>query len=347
MRVLKVLGTGVEGGAETFFTHMALALQRAGVETHAAIGPNPGRAAMLRGGGVETIELPFRKILDFKTRRELKREIKRFQPDVVLTYMNRASKMCPTGDFVRLARLGGYYKLKNYRNCDHLIAITQDLKDYLVREGWPEERVHFLPNFSAVEHALPIDRAELDTPEDATVLLSLGRLHHAKAIDILLKAMTIESRPYVWLAGDGPLRAELEAMARDLGVADRVRFLGWRTDRGALLAAADICVFPSRYEPFGSVTLEAWGTKTPLIAAASAGPAATVTPDEDALLVPIDDAEALAGAMTRMIDEPGLAERLVEAGWKRYQEDYTEEACVKRYVALFERLIAERKGIGA
>jgi glycosyltransferase involved in cell wall biosynthesis len=99
-------------------------------------------------------------------------------------------------------------------------------------------------------------------------------------------------------------------------------------------------VFPSRYEPFGTVTLEAWGHRRPLIAAASAGPAEIVRDGADALLVPIDDAPALAAAITRVIDEPGLGPRLVEAGWQRYQADFTEAACVKRYINMFQSLLA-------
>ena len=187
-------------------------------------------------------------------------------------------------------------------------------------------------------------RDRLDTPVDAPLLLALGRLHRVKAIDVLLQALTLETRPYLWIAGDGPLRADLQTLARKLGVAERVRFLGWRDDRAALFAAADICVFPSRYEPHGTVTLEAWGHRTPLVAAASAGPAAYVRDGEDGLLVPTDDASALAVAIGRVIDEPGLADRLVEGGWRRYQADYTEETCVASYLQMFDRLLAERAG---
>ena len=69
------------------------------------------------------------------------------------------------------------------------------------------------------------------------------------------------------------MRAELETLAQQTGVAERIRFLGWRTDRGALLRAADICLLPSNYEPFGTVILDAWSTRTAFIACDSARPA--------------------------------------------------------------------------
>jgi len=348
LRVMQVMAGAREGGAETFFVSLALALHRAGLDQLVVIRRNLGRAMTLRQGGVEAVELPFGRWFDFHTVPTLRRQAKIYQPHVVMTWMNRASGMFPRGDFLRLARLGGFYDLKYYRRCDHLIGITPGLVEHVVDRGWPPARAHYLPNFAAigagVGEAAPQPRERLDTPADVPLLLALGRLHDAKAIDVLLEALTLETRAYLWMAGDGPLRAELQDLARKLGVAERVRFLGWRDDRDALFGAADICVFPSRYEPHGTVTMEAWGHRTPLVAAASAGPAAYVRDGEDGLLAPVDDAPALAAAISRVIDEPGLAAHLVEGGWRRYQAEYTEEACVTGYLDLFQRLLAERAG---
>ncbi len=342
LRVMQVMAGARQGGAETFFVSLVLALHRAGLDQLVVLRRNLARAVALSGGGVEPVELPFGRWTDFSTVPVLRHEVKIYRPDIVLTWMNRASAMFPRGDFLRLARLGGYYKLKNYRKCDHLLCITPDLVEHTVRRGWPRERAHYMPNFAAVGDAPPVARDRLDTPKDAPVLLALGRLHKAKAIDVLLEALAIEKRPYLWIAGDGPLRAELERLADRLGVAGRVRFLGWREDRDALFAAADICVFPSRYEPHGTVTMEAWGSRRPLVAAASAGPAAFVNDGEDGLLVPTEDAPALARAIGRVIDEPDLAKRLVKAGRARYQAEFTEAACVERYLDLFQTLLAGR-----
>jgi glycosyltransferase involved in cell wall biosynthesis len=344
LRVMQVMAGAREGGAETFFVSLVLALYRAGLDQLVVIRRNPARSMALRQGGVEPVELPFGRWFDFRTVPVLRRQAKNYRPHVVLTWMNRASAMFPPGDFLRMARLGGFYDVKHYRRCDHLIGITPGIVDHVVGQGWPAARAHYLPNFAAVGAAATVAREELDTPAEAPLLLALGRLHQAKAIDVLLQALTLETRPYLWMAGEGPLRAELEALARKLGVAERVRFLGWRNDRDALFGAADICVFPSRYEPHGTVTMEAWSHRTPLVAAASAGPAAYLRDGEDGLLVPTDDAPALAAAIGRVIDEPGLAARLVEGGWQRHQAEYTEEACVERYLELFQTLLAARAG---
>ena len=343
MRVLQAMAGARPGGAETFFVSLVLALHRIGLDQRVVIRENAACAPRLRAGGIAPVELPFGRWTDFTTARALENEVGAYKPDVVLTWMNRASAVFPSGGFLRLARLGGYYDIKNYRRCDHLICNTPDIVDHMVAQGWPRERAHYLPNFAAVADAPPVPRAGLDTPDDAVVLLALGRLHQAKAYDVLLAALTRETRPILWLAGEGVLKDELRDMAQSLGVADRVRFLGWRDDREALLGAADICVVPSRVEPFGNVIPEAWACRRPVVTAASTGPAALVRDQDDALLVPIDDAPALAAAIGRLIDEPDLGARLAAAGRRRYEAEFTEAACVERYLRLFGGLLEEHR----
>jgi glycosyltransferase involved in cell wall biosynthesis len=143
---------------------------------------------------------------------------------------------------------------------------------------------------------------------------------------------------YLWIAGDGPLEADLKAQAAKLGIADRVRFLGWRTDRSALLAACDVVAFPSRYEPFGQVTIEAWAANKPLVTADAAGPAATVTNEVDALLVPKDHPDALRDALRRVIEDADLVKKLVENGARAYQAHFTKTAFVRASMALYEKI---------
>src|SRR6185312_12271645 len=146
-RVLQAIAGAAHGGAETFFTRLAMALQRAGEPQRVLIRRNPGRAQCLRSAGVALGELTFGGMFDLTTRLAFGREIAAWRPDIVLTWMSRATRLCPRGDFVHVARLGGYYDLKYYRRCDHLVCNTRAIGDYAVAEGWPRERVEFLPNF--------------------------------------------------------------------------------------------------------------------------------------------------------------------------------------------------------
>ena len=348
MRLMQMLAGAPQGGAETFFVSLAAAFERARREGRADVSQlalirrNEARARSLRDAGVETLELPFRGWFDISTGPRVSGQVEAFRPDVVLAYMNRAASWMPSGAFLKLARLGGYYDVKYYRRCDHLLCITEDIRRHTIAQGWPAEQAHTMPNFAAVDDHPAQPRAELDTPADVPLLLVPSRLHQAKGIDTMLRALQREPRAHLWIAGTGPQRPELESLADELGVSDRVRFLGWRSDRGALYRACDIVVFPSRYEPFGTVSLEAWAYGKPLVAADADGPAGLVRPEEDALLVPRDDAAALAAAVTRLIDGPELAARLVAAGSARYRREFTEEACVQRYLELFRRLLDAR-----
>ena len=103
----------------------------------------------------------------------------------------------------------------------------------MAANGVAKERAHYVPTFPTIEHGPAVDRAALATPAGATVLLALSRLHEKKGLDVLLKALAELPDCLAWIAGDGPLEAELKGLAAKLGVAGRARFLGWRSDRGA------------------------------------------------------------------------------------------------------------------
>ena len=338
MRLLQAMAGARHGGAEAFFVRLAGALAQAGQEQRVLIRRDAERAAALSRAGIAATELPFRGRLDLVTRWRFRRAVAEFRPAIVLTWMNRATQACPRGDFVHVARLGGYYDLKYYRRCDHLIGNTRDIVAYLQRQGWPAERAHYLPNFTARIDAAPAARSALATPSDVTLALALGRLHVNKGFDVLLVALARTQRLHLWLAGEGELRATLERQAAALGIAERVRFLGWRDDIPALLGAADFLVCPSRHEPLGNVVIEAWAAGLPVIAAASEGPRALIADGENGLLVRVDDADALARAMLRLADDQDLRARLAAAGRAAHAAEYSEPRVVGLYRDFFARV---------
>lgn len=327
------------GGAEAFFSRLAIALERSGQVQTVAIRCNADRAATLQAASVTVTELPFGGWLDFTTRPGLKRLIRAFGPDCALTWMNRASAALPSGPFVRIARLGGYYDLKYYRRSDHLIGNTRDIVDYLIRQGWPAARAHYLPNFVDATVAAAMNRAQFDTPEEAPLVLALGRLHQVKGFDVLLHALARLPKAYLWLAGDGPERRRLEAQAQTLGIADRVRFLGWQANTAPLYGAADAVVCASRAEPLGNVVIEAWARHVPVIATLTPGPLSLIEDGKSGLLVPIEDADALASALGRVLSDAAFSESLCAAGWERYQAAFTESAVVRSYRDFFEQVL--------
>ncbi len=242
-----------------------------------------------------------------------------------------------TATFVHVGRLGGYYDLKYYRGCDHLIANTRDIVAYVVRHGWPAERVHYLPNFVTGQTAPPLPRASLATPDDAPLALALGRLHRNKGFDVLIEAVAKVPRLHLWLAGEGDERPVLEGLARTLAVEDRVHFLGWRDDVAALLAACDVLVSSSRHEPLGNVVIEAWAAGVPVVATASEGPRALIRDGENGLIVADRGcrcARRRAGASRRPITI--LRAALAAGGRAAFEAEFTEA----RVVALYREVLA-------
>src|SRR5260370_31462661 len=218
--------------------------------------------------------------------------------------MSRASQLCPEGDFVHVARLGGYYDLKSYRRCDHLIGNTHDLVASFIAQGWPASRAHYLPNFVDAAPAPAAARDGLAPRDGVPLALALGGLHKNKGFDVLLAALAQVPALHLWLAGEGDLRTPLERQAAALGVAGRVRFLGWRDDAPALLAAADFLVCPSRHEPLGNVVIEAWAARRAVVAPSAARPRPLIADGDSGLLAPVEHVASLPPPMPPLTADP-------------------------------------------
>lgn len=351
MKILQVMAGNEHGGAETAFVDMCIAMRDAGMEIEVATRANPVRVPALEQAGIKVHTLPFGGPVDIFTTWKLTRIIRNFSPLIVQTWMSRAAQKTPNWKSVKsdqrylvVPRLGGYYKIKNFKSADYFNTVTPDIKRHLVEGGIPAERILPINNFAETESDVAaLSRASLDTPDDVPVLVSLGRLHSSKAYDILLAALKDLPGVYAWIAGEGPDRAALEKMAKDFGVADRVKFLGWRTDRAALLRAADICVFASRVEPFGTVFAQAWAEKTPVIVSDADGPRQFCRDGEDSLIVPKENAAALRDAISRLLADKGLQQKLIENGYQRYLNEFTKEKSVTAYLEYFIEILKKER----
>jgi L-malate glycosyltransferase len=144
------------------------------------------------------------------------------------------------------------------------------------------------------------------------------------------------------LVGDGPERAALEALARDLGVAERVRFLGTRTDVPALLAISDLLVHPSTEEGFCNAILEAMAAGRPVVATDVGGNREAVVDGETGLLVPSRDARPLAGAIASMLERPDLAKRMGIAARQRVAATFDRSMMVRRYEDVYDGLLSRQ-----
>jgi glycosyltransferase involved in cell wall biosynthesis len=350
MRVIQVMAGGVHGGAESAFEDITLALSEAGIEQAVIVrNNNQERIQKFKDAHIPVYTLPFSGILDVYTPWQIKKIIADFKPQIVQTWMSRATHKTPSPKspktYLKVARLGGYYGLKYYKGTDYFIANTPDIEKYLVKEGVSRGQVKTLYNFAPEEKPQRIiNKSDVNTPQDAPVILSLARYHHAKALDVLIQGLVFLPDVHLWLAGDGPLKDDLMKLAASLEVSDRVHFLGWRTDRAELFAACDMCVFPSRFEPFGNVVVQAWAQRKPLVCSKSQGPLQYVRDGQDALMFDIDDVQAMVTHIKTILNNQGLANSLVSAGYDRYQHEFTKERVVKNYIDYYQEIVA-REGL--
>ncbi|MBV8521990.1 MAG: glycosyltransferase, partial [Acetobacteraceae bacterium] len=207
MKLAHVMAGSRSGGAELFFERLVSALAREGDSVLPVIRRNADRAARLAAAGVPSTELAFGGLMDLFTRPRLRSNLLRHAPRAVVAWMSRAARHTPQGDWVLLGRLGGYYDLRYYRHCDHLVANTRGLVAWIKAQGWPAQRVHYLPNF--VHDAGGAPPAELGVPPGAKKVLALGRLHPNKGFDILVRAMAHLPAVHAVIAGEGPERTRL------------------------------------------------------------------------------------------------------------------------------------------
>ena len=200
------------------------------------------------------------------------------------------------------------------RRAAHVFCPSAYLAELVVSWGIPAARVAVLPNPAPEPPKLP-PRAELRARlgMNGPTLAFAGRLTTPKALEVGLEALA-RTDASLFVAGEGPDAARLERLAGDLGLGSRVRVLGAQ-DRGAVLElfhAADAALLSSRWENFPHSVVESLAVGTPVVATRVGGVPEIVADGENGLLVPADDADALAEAVRRIL-EPATRERLAAA----------------------------------
>ncbi|MFO0865689.1 MAG: glycosyltransferase family 4 protein [Gemmataceae bacterium] len=233
------------------------------------------------------------------------------------------------------------------KQADALIAISRFTEDGYRRLCPDHPRILRIPNGVDYEKfTVPAPRPEGLEPriQPRGYAFFLGRLRKRKAVDVLLDAyarLPAGSLPLV-IAGDGEDRPGLEEQAKQLGLADRVIFLGGvgMPLKAYLYQNALFTTVPSRdWEAFGLVVLESFASSTPVIATTLAGLVDLIRPGETGLTVPPEDAASLSEAMARLSADPAKTIRMGEAA-TRFAADFAWSEVAKRHIELFEMLRA-------
>ncbi|MFC0679126.1 glycosyltransferase [Lysobacter korlensis] len=189
-------------------------------------------------------------------------------------------------------------------------------------------------------------RAELGVPDGRMLCLFVGRLVPQKNLDCLVAALAqLEParRPWVALAGDGPLREHVANLARSLGVAGDVHFLGERSDATRLMQAADFLVLPSHFEGLSNSLLESMAAGCPVIASAVGGTPELIEHGKTGMLFPSDDAPALAARIAELSASAERRAQLSQAARDYVSRTYGIPALVAATTAVYERCM-QRNG---
>jgi glycosyltransferase involved in cell wall biosynthesis len=317
---------------------------------------------MLRRDGVsvEALVVPPRRYL--AERRQVVERCVRAQPSVVHVHGARPDVL--VAGVIRRAGFrvvstvhgftGGDLKNRFYeamqrralRRMDAVVAVSRPLSRELIDHGVPAQRMHVLPNAApndAERMSREEARAALGIAPHERVVGWVGRLTAEKGCDVFVAAMAVIDRADVVasIIGSGQQRDELVRLAGSMDSGPRLRWHGELPAAGRFLGAFDVFVMSSRTEGTPMVLFEAIQAGVPVVTTAVGG-IPDVVSSEEALLVAPDDANALAGAIRRAVDDPAAAERRAVNAAARIRTEFSRQQWVARYSAVYRSALDSR-----
>jgi len=245
-------------------------------------------------------------------------------------------------------RGAGAYVRWLYGQVDAIIAISAAAREGLVSRGVPAARIDLVHSgvdvgrFDGPPGRDEEAREKMGVPRGRAVVAIVAQIHRRKGHDVLLRALARLPRdvaPLCLAAGTGPEGDAMLDLARSLGIASEVRWLGQVEDVRGVLRAADVVAMPSRAEGLGVAAIEALAAARPLVASAVGGLPEIVRDGVEGLLVPPEDVAALASGLARCLADAPLRERMGEAGRARAAA-FSTAAMARGTRQVYERLLA-------
>lgn len=214
-----------------------------------------------------------------------------------------------------------YYPVERFlsRYCDYIVTINKE--DFNRAKTFSCKNVRYIPSVGVDINKIKntsVDKkqkkAEIGIPEDKLLVLSVGEMIDRKNHEVIVRALGKLNDPNIYyaIAGKGPLKEHLEALSEELQIADRVKFLGFRTDVHELYYAADISAFPSKIEGLGLAGIEAMAAGVPLVSSNVHGILDYVIDGKTGYAVPPCDVDGFAEAIKKLADDPALRESMRE-----------------------------------
>ncbi len=344
MHIVHALFTPSLGGLEQSFVNITQALAQSGHRVTAVVrddAPYRGEVEGMAQG--VWCERP-KGFYDIRALWRMRRMLKAAKPDMVLAHAPRAVALmgyAAWGLGIPVCGMLHSYRFSRAKHADRVVVLTEDMRRAIVAEGFDADRVSVIGNMVAVPEG--IAAKGLRTP---LRLGAMGRLSAEKGFaDLLEMAAMLRQRGVDFtlaIAGSGPEEAALKAQAQRLGISAEVIFEGWVRDKDVFFDGIDVLCLPSREESFGIVLLEAMSRGVAVVATAAPGPRSILSDGKDALVVPVGDANAMADAVMRLRQTPGLAEELAGNAFATVRE-YSAERITEKWNALAELTISEAR----
>ena len=357
MKIVHVeTGMHLYGGAQQV-AYLLGGLAQQGVENLLVCPPGATIGQHFAGGPVRVIELPCSGDLDLGFIGRLRRVLRDEKPDLVHLHSRRGADLLG-GIAARLAGVPAILSRRvdnpesrlvaalKYRLYARVICISQGLADVLLSEGVPAAKVAVVR--SAVD-AAPWTRPEsreafcreFDVPATAPIMGVVAQLIERKGHHLLFEALAgLKDQQDFSLVvfGQGPRREALEQSARDLGVADRIRFAGFRKDLPRWLGCLDLLVHPALMEGLGVSLLQASAAGVPIIASRAGGMPEAVRDGVNGLLVPPGDVAALRLALQKMLADPPERRAQGQRGIRLIAAEFSVETMMQGNLALYRSL---------
>jgi glycosyltransferase involved in cell wall biosynthesis len=240
------------------------------------------------------------------------------------------------------------------KRVDRIVAVSQEIQYSLIeRRHIAPEKIELIPYGVDLRKYTRRNgtfdkRGELKIGGDRVVIGTVARVEPYKGVAYLQQAAVqlVRQHPKIdfLFVGDGSLRKELESEVRALGLAHRIRFLGFRNDVHEIMNVFDIFVLPSLSEGLPNVILEAMASCKPVIASAVGGIPEAIVEGETGLLVPPGDSEAIVAAIKKLLGHNAIALRMGEAGRRRVEQFFSLQREVASFDRLYQKLLSEKRG---
>ncbi len=236
------------------------------------------------------------------------------------------------------AKWFSFWQNKLFPTAPCLVAVSETLRQELVAKGIDRAKIEVINNGVETGEFYPgkADRKALGLPLDVPLALFVGDIKlPRKNLETLLQALQFLPEVHLAVAGKLP-GSPYPKLAKQLGVSDRVHFLGFRRDIADIMRGVDLFVVPSRYDTFGLVVLEAMASGLPVITTKAMVVAALVTPESGIVLSNTEDVDALTNAIAQIVDNNGLGKTMGKAG-VAIAQSHTWNSTAGKYLDLFEQ----------